>query len=213
LKKISSEIKPTAEIPVINHKTAIQKNVKEQISDEYILNLLGNPTTYEKGFRLLMTTYQEPLYRHVRRMVFDHDDANDVIQNTFIKVYRNVERFEGKSKLYTWLYRIATNEAITFLNSRQRRDTDTLDNPDHAHVANSLRADAFFDGDEVQIKLVQAIALLPDKQRLVFNMRYYEEMPYEDMSNVLGTSVGALKASYFHAVRKIEGFFKGIEID
>ena len=186
--------------------------MKEEISDDYILDLLGTSTTHERGFRLLMTRYQEPLYRHVRRMLYDHDDANDVIQNTFIKVFRNVERFEGKSKLYTWLYRIATNEAITFINSRQRKNTDTIDNPENAHLANRLRADTFFDGDEVQIRLQQAIAILPDKQRTVFNLRYYDEMPYEEMSEVLGTSVGALKASYHHAVKKVEGFFKGVEI-
>jgi RNA polymerase sigma-70 factor, ECF subfamily len=183
--------------------------VKEQVSDDHILNLLNSRDTHEKGFRLLMSQYQEPLYRHIRRMVFDHDDANDVIQNTFIKVYRNIERFEGKSKLYTWLYRIATNEALTFLNSRQRKDTETLDNPDYAYTTNSLRADAFFDGDDIQVRLAQAIALLPDKQKQVFNLRYYDEMPYEQMSELVGTSVGALKASYFHAVKKIEAFFTG----
>jgi RNA polymerase sigma-70 factor, ECF subfamily len=185
--------------------------VKEEISDDHILTLLAAADTHERGFRLLMTRYQEPLYRHVRRMVYDHDDANDVIQNTLIKVFRNVERFEGKSKLYTWLYRIATNEAITFINSRQRKDTDTIDDPQNLHLANQLRADTFFDGDEIQIRLQQAIAILPDKQRTVFNLRYYDEMPYEEMSEVLGTSVGALKASYHHAVKKVEGFFKGLE--
>jgi RNA polymerase sigma factor (sigma-70 family) len=188
------------------------KNVKEQISDEQILTLLGAEATHERGFRLLMMHYQEPLYRHVRRMVYDHDDAHDVIQNTFIKVFRNVEKFEGKSKLFTWLYRIATNEAITFLNSRHRRETDTIDDPNNSYLASQLRADTFFDGDDIQIKLQQAIAILPDKQRTVFNLRYYEEMPYEEMSEVLGTSVGALKASFHHAVKKVEGFFKGVEI-
>ena len=186
--------------------------MKEDISDDHILDLLGAEATHERGFRLLMMRYQEPLYRHVRRMLYNHDDANDVIQNTFIKVFRNVDRFEGKSKLYTWLYRIATNEAITFLSSRKKNDTDTIDDPDNSLLANQLRADTFFDGDEVQIKLLQAIAILPDKQRTVFNLRYYDEMPYEEMSEVLGTSVGALKASYHHAVKKVEGFFKGVEI-
>jgi RNA polymerase sigma factor (sigma-70 family) len=187
------------------------ENVKEVIEDDHILALLGEEATHERGFRLLMSRYQEPLYRHVRRMVYDHDDANDVIQNTFIKVFRNVERFEGKSKLFTWLYRIATNEALTFINNRHRKDTDTIDNQENSYLANQLRADTFFDGDEVQIRLQQAIAILPDKQRTVFNLRYYEEMPYEEMSAVLGTSVGALKASYHHAVKKVEGFFRGVE--
>lgn len=181
--------------------------MKEQFSDEYIMELLLNETTHERGFRILMQTYQEPLYRHVRRMVFDHDDANDVIQNCFVKVFRNIERFEGKSKLFTWLYRIATNEAITFLNTRNRKETDTIDGPNNAHLANQLRADTFFDGDDIQLRLQQAIATLPDKQRAVFNLRYYDEMPYEEMSAVLDTSVGALKASYHHAAKKIEAFF------
>lgn len=186
--------------------------MKEDISDDHILDLLGSQATHERGFRLLMVRYQEPLYRHVRRMVYDHDDANDVIQNTFIKVFKNVERFEGKSKLYTWLYRIATNEALTFMNTRNRKETDTIDDPENGYLANQLRADTFFDGSEIQIKLQQAIAILPDKQRTVFNLRYFEEMPYEQMSEVLGTSVGALKASYHHAVKKVEEFFKGVEI-
>ena len=185
----------------------------KETADDDILALLSEPISYERGFRLLMQKYQEPLYRHIRRLVIDHDDADDVIQNTFIKVFRNVERFEGKSKLFTWLYRIATNEAITFLNSKKRKATDTIDNPNTAHLANSLKADVFFDGDEIQIKLQQALTTLPDKQRAVFNLRYYDEMPYEEMSQVLDTSVGALKASYHHAAKKVEAYFRGIEID
>ena len=180
----------------------------KETTDDDILSLLSEKTAYERGFRLLMQKYQEPLYRHVRRLVIDHDDADDVIQNTFIKVYRNIERFEGKSKLFTWLYRIATNEAITFLNTKNRKETDTLDSPETAHIANRLQADVFFDGDEIQLKLQQAMAVLPDKQRAVFNLRYFDEMPYEEMSEVMGTSVGALKASYHHAVKKIEAFFE-----
>jgi RNA polymerase sigma-70 factor, ECF subfamily len=185
----------------------------KETTDEDILSMLSEKNAYERGFRLLMQKYQEPLYRHVRRLVIDHDDADDVIQNTFIKVYRNIDRFEGKSKLFTWLYRIATNEAITFLTSKNRKETDTLDSPETAHLANRLQADVFFDGDEIQLKLQQAMAVLPDKQRAVFNLRYFNEMPYEQMSEVLETSIGALKASYHHAVKKIEGFFKGIEAD
>ena len=182
-------------------------------TDEYILALLDEQKTYEQGFRLLMQKYQEPLYRHIRRLVVDHDDAHDVIQNTFIKIFKNIERFEGKSKLFTWLYRIATNEALTFLSSKKRRDTDTLDNPDASHLANNLKADVFFDGDQIQIRLQQALMTLPEKQKIVFNLRYYEEMPYEEMSAVLDTSVGALKASYHHAVKKVEAFFTGVEAD
>lgn len=181
--------------------------MKLQYSDDQIMNLLSDTTTHEQGFRLLMKAYQEPLYRHVRRLVYNHEDANDVIQNTFIKVFRNIERFEGKSKLFTWLYRIATNEAITFLNLRNHKQTATIDDPNNRYLAHQLKADVFFDGDEIQLQLVQAIATLPDKQRAVFNLRYYDEMSYDEMSMVLGTSVGALKASYHHAVKKIETFF------
>lgn len=183
------------------------------ITDDHILELLSKQASYEQGFRLLMQKYQEPLYRHIRRLVIDHNDADDVIQNTFIKVFRNVERFEGKSQLYTWLYRIATNEAITFLNNKNRKKTDTLDDVDAAYTAQNLKADSFFDGDHVQLMLQQALSTLPDKQKAVFNLRYYNEMPYEEMSVVLDTSVGALKASYHHAVKKVEAFFKKIEID
>ena len=183
----------------------------KEIADDDILLLLNEQGTYERGFRQLMQKYQEPLYRHIRRIVIDHDDAHDVIQNTFVKVFRNVERFEGKSKLFTWLYRIATNEAISFLNAKNRKNTETIDDANNTHVANQLRADAFFDGDEIQIRLEQAVTTLPEKQRIVFNLRYYDEMPYEEMSGVLGTSVGALKASYHHAVKKVELFFADVK--
>ncbi len=176
--------------------------------DAQILALLAVPKTYEMGFRLLVSSYQMPLYRHIRRLVVEHEDADDVLQNTFVKVFRNIERFEGKSKLFTWLYRIATNEAITFLNAKNRRDTDTIDDPNHVQMSAKLRADAWFDGDELQIRLQTAIATLPEKQRIVFNLRYFEEMPYEKMSEILETSTGALKASYHHAVKKVEAFFE-----
>lgn len=180
--------------------------MKENI-DEHIFNLLNSQVTYEQGFRLLMQTYQEPLYRHIRRLVGNHDDADDVIQNTFIKIFRNIERFEGKSKLFTWLYRIATNEAITFLNAKNRKDTDTLDDPNTSYSANNIKADSFIDGESIELKLQQALTTLPDKQRAVFNLRYYDEMPYEQMAEILETSVGALKASYHHAAKKVEAFF------
>jgi RNA polymerase sigma factor (sigma-70 family) len=176
-------------------------------SDEQILNLMRSDNTFERGFRLLMGTYKERLYWHIRRMVLVHEDADDVLQNTFVKVYRGVLQFEEKSKLYTWLYRIATNEAITFLQNRNRRHATGLDDSENG-LANRLRADAWFDGDAAQRQLLEAIARLPDKQRLVFNLRYYDEMPYEEMSRVLGTSVGALKASFHHAAKKIETHFR-----
>lgn len=154
-----------------------------------------------------METYQEQVYWHIRRLVTDHDDANDIVQNVFIKVYRSIDRFEGKSKLFTWLYRIATNEALTFLEQRKRKQTEDINAPSSAGLS-QLQADHFFDGDELQARLYQATNLLPDKQKVVFNMRYYEEMSYHEMSEVLQTSVGALKASFHHAVKKIEGYFK-----
>ncbi len=165
----------------------------------------------DKGFRLLMEKYQERLYWQIRRMVYDHEDANDVLQNCFIKVFRSIHGFEGKSKLYTWLYRIATNEAITFINKKKQKMTAPFDSADQ-NLSNRLQADPYFEGDEVQIRLQEAIAQLPEKQRLVFNLRYFDEMSYADMSQALGTSEGALKASFHHAVKKIECYVKGVEM-
>jgi RNA polymerase sigma-70 factor (ECF subfamily) len=171
--------------------------------DEYILSLLRNAATFEQGFALLMQTFQEQLYRHIRRMVHDHEDANDVLQNTFIKVFRGFHTFEEKSKLYTWLYRIASNESLTFL--QKKKASISIDGEGNG-AWNQLHADVYFDADAAQLLLKNAIESLPDKQKLVFNMRYYDEMPYEEMSAVLETSVGALKASFHHAVKKIERF-------
>lgn len=173
------------------------------VSDEYILRLLRDSATFEQGFALLMSTFQEQLYWHIRRMVHDHEDASDVLQNTFIKVFRGYHNFEGKSKLYTWLYRIASNESLSFL---QRKRAGISMDAEVVGIWNQLQADVYFDGDEAQLLLKNAIESLPDKQKLVFNLRYYEEMPYEEMSQVLDTSVGALKASFHHAVKKIERF-------
>lgn len=166
----------------------------------------------EKGFKLLMLKYQERVYWQIRRLVLEHEDANDVIQNTFIKVFRGIQKFKGNSQLYTWIYRIATNEAITFLNKKQKKTTESIDN-DEYQLANRLKADVYFDGDEAQIRLQQALVGLPEKQRMVFNMRYFEEMSYQDISETLGTSVGALKASYHHAVKKIELHIKGVDYE
>jgi RNA polymerase sigma-70 factor (ECF subfamily) len=179
------------------------------MTDEQILSLLKNETSYEKGFRTLMEKYQERLYWHIRKMVYEHDDANDVIQNTFIKVYRSIERFEGKSQLYTWLYRIATNESITFLNKKKKKQTTSIDDGE-TNLSNRLKADEYFDGDEIQMQLQLALERLPEKQRMVFNMRYFDEMSYADISEVLETSVGALKASYHHASKKIESYLKSL---
>ena len=176
-----------------------------------ILALVRDEKSLEKGFRLLMITYQERIYWHIRKFVFDHDDANDIMQNTFIKVYRGIAKFKGDSRLYTWLYRIASNESITFLNSRKKRATSSIDDQEH-DLANQLRADAFFDGDEAQVLLQKALGELPNKQRLVFNMKYFDDMSYQEMSDILETSVGALKASYHHAVKKIQLFFKNVNV-
>ncbi len=181
------------------------------ITDQQILVLLQDKGHYDQGFRLLIQAYQEKLYWQIRRLVVDHDDANDVLQNCMLKVYRNIKGFKGNSSLYTWLYRIATNEAITFLKQRQRRSASSIDD-EELLLANQLKADPYFDGEEVQIKLQQAIQQLPEKQLLVFNMRYFEEMSYQEMSTILNTSVGALKASYHHAVKKIEQYFKSVDV-
>ena len=176
------------------------------MSDADILELISDQATLEKGFRLLMTRYQERLYWHVRRLVVTHEDADDVIQNTFIKVFKGLSGFKGNSKLYTWMYRIATNETMSFLQKSKRHQTQSTDG--EQDLTQNLRADPFFDGDEVQAQLIEAIQQLPEKQRIVFNMRYYDEMKYTEISEVLGTSVGGLKASYHHAAKKIEHFFR-----
>ncbi|MGB0839040.1 MAG: RNA polymerase sigma factor [Chitinophagales bacterium] len=177
------------------------------ISDQEILSKFADPVTKESAFSLLVRKYQEKIYWHVRRIVVDHEDANDVVQNVFIKVWRNLGKFKQNSKLYTWLYRIATNESLTFINQRKRKSVSPLETDDY-DLAAQLKADPYFDGNDIQIKLQGAIDRLPDKQRTVFLMRYYEEMKYDDMSEVLDTSVGALKASYHHAVKKIEKYLK-----
>lgn len=179
----------------------------KDITDQEILLLLQSEDSAERGFRMLMQKYQERLYWQIRRMVTEHDDANDVIQNTFIKVFKSISRFEGKSKLYTWLYRIATNEAITFLNKKKRKQTVTLDD-DESNRINTLRSDPYFDGEHASLLLQQALEELPEKQKKVFNLRYFDEMSYKDMEEVLDTSVGALKASFHHALKKVQTYLK-----
>ena len=174
-----------------------------------LLALLQNEATRERGFRELMRTYQERLYWHVRRILPEHDDTNDVLQNTFVKVFRNIDKFKGDARLYTWLYRIATNEAITFLNKQKKRTVISMDDDDKVNWDEILPSETNIEpAADILDRLDQAISLLPEKQRLVFNMRYYDEMPYREMSEVLGTSEGALKASFHHATKKIEEFLK-----
>lgn len=177
-----------------------------QEEKEFIEQLL-NPKTQNQAFQKLLHDYQRPLYNHIRNIVLNHDDADDVLQNTFVKVFQYLKNFKGESKLFSWMYRIATNEAITFINQKAKRNGTTSEAMQNKIVDN-LQADTYFDGNEIQFKLQKAIVLLPEKQQLVFKMKYYEEIKYEDMSEILGTSVGALKASYHHAVKKIEEYMK-----
>ncbi len=175
------------------------------LTDQELLQQFKNPETQNYAFNLLVRQYQKRLYWHIRKILLDHDDTDDVLQNTFIKVWKNLANFKGDSQLYTWLYRIATNESITFLNSKKKRAGIPLDDVS-TFLANTVQSDSYFKGDEIQAKLQKAILTLPDKQRIVFNMRYFDAMKYEEMSDILETSVGALKASYHHAVKKIEHY-------
>jgi RNA polymerase sigma-70 factor (ECF subfamily) len=159
------------------------------------------------SFSEIVRTYQERLYWHIRQMVLVHDDANDVLQNTFLKAWKGLENFRGDAQISTWLYRIATNETLTFLAQKRMRNVISMDETEDILMRN-MQADSYFDGDEAQLKLQQAILTLPEKQRLVFNMRFYEEMSYGQMSKILETSEGALKASYHHASKKVEEFLK-----
>ena len=161
--------------------------------------------TKERAFTAIIKKYQEKLYWHIRRMVIDHEDANDVLQNMFIKVWKGLENFREDSQLYTWLYRIATNESLTFLAQQKKRSAVSLSDDENG-LSNKLKSDSGFDANKLEWKLQLGIQSLPEKQRLVFNLRYYDEMPYEEMSRVLETSEGALKASYHHAAKKIEDY-------
>ncbi len=174
------------------------------IADKNIIELFASDRK-EAGFRLLMKTYQEPLYYAIRRMVHSHHDTDDVLQNALIKIYRYLPDFKENSKLFTWLYRIAVNESLTFLKRKNRRMEDSIDK-NLELFGQELKADQYFDGDDWAIELKKAIETLPNKQKLVFNMRYYDEMSYKQMSEVLDTSEGALKASYHHAAKKIEEY-------
>ena len=177
------------------------------ITEETLVKELKQQETQAKAFEVLVNTYKERLYWHIRRIVLNHDDADDVLQNTFIKVYRNIEGFKGESKLFSWMYRIATNESLTFLKQKSRKlgiSDEELKN----NMVQNLQSDVYFEGDEIQLKLQKAMATLPDKQKLVFTMKYFQEMKYEEISEVLETSVGGLKASYHLAVKKIEAYIK-----
>ena len=183
------------------------------MTDSEILDLFHNGSSRERAFKLLVEKYQQKIYWHIRRMVVDHDNANDVMQNTFIKIWKGLEGFRSDSQLFTWMYRIATNECLNYLNQLRKHDTVSFDGTDNGEEegnfspSNYVKADSDnIDPEKLLEKLRKGIESLPDKQKLVFNMRYYDEMPYEQMSEILGTSVGALKASYFHAAQKIEKY-------
>lgn len=170
-----------------------------------IHEMLRNPESRRTAFARVVALYSERLYWHIRKMVLNHDDANDILQNTFLKAWANLDSFRGEAKLSTWLYRIAINESITFLNNLTKRSGMEVDDPEGV-LMDRMESDTYFDGDAVARKLQQAIITLPEKQRLVFNMRYFDELKYEEISEMLGTSVGALKASYHHAAQKVEKF-------
>lgn len=183
---------------------------KESYNEEIIIEELRDSETCQKAFGKVIRHYTEPLYWQIRRIVIDHESANDILQETFIKAWVNINHFRGDAKLSTWLYKIATNEAITFVNKERNKQTSSIDDED-SFLINNLESDLWFDGEDLRLELQKAINKLPEKQRMVFNMRYFDEMKYEDISEVLGTSVGALKASYHHAVKKIEEYFSSLD--
>ncbi|MEP2058943.1 RNA polymerase sigma factor [Maribacter litoralis] len=177
------------------------------IEEETLVLDLKIKSKQAQAFEVLVNTYKERLYWQIRSIVLNHDDADDVLQNTFIKVYKNIDGFKGDSKLFSWMYRIATNEALNFIKQRAKiqgvSDTDYQD-----RLVENLEADVYFEGDEIQLQLQKAIATLPEKQKLVFNMKYFQELKYEEISEILNTSVGGLKASYHLAVKKLEQYLK-----
>lgn len=180
------------------------------VEEETLLAALKSSSDHEKAFRVLLSAYKERLYWHIRKIVLNHDDADDVLQNTFIKVYKNIQKFNGDSKIYTWMYRIATNEAITFINQKAKKLQITSEELQQKSLLR-LEEDVFFEGSEIQLKLQKAIATLPQKQRLIFNMKYFDDITYEELSEILETSVGGLKSSYHLAVKKITAYLENHE--
>jgi RNA polymerase sigma factor (sigma-70 family) len=179
----------------------------EHYTDDKLLSMFRDESSRNYAYNLIVSKYQQRLYWHIRRMVINHEDADDVLQNSLIKAWKGLLNFKEEAQLFTWLYRIATNESITFLNKKRKRFFIPIIDVEH-ELSETLESDEFYSGDEIQLKLQKAILTLPEKQRLVFNMKYYDELKYEEMAEILKTSVGALKASYHHAVKKIEFFIK-----
>jgi RNA polymerase sigma-70 factor (ECF subfamily) len=177
------------------------------IEEKLLVAQLKDPISQEIAFKNLINQYKERLYWHIRKIVISHDDADDVLQNTFIKIFKNIHSFKGESQLYSWMYRIATNESITFINKKAKEQHIDLSDLQYK-LADNLDSDTYFSGDEIQHLLQKAIVTLPPKQQIIFNMKYFDEMKYIEISEILNTSVGALKASYFHAVKKIEDYIK-----
>ncbi|MEE3999315.1 RNA polymerase sigma factor [Tenacibaculum sp. FZY0031] len=177
------------------------------IDEITLIDQLQQPTTKEIAFKSLVSQYKERLYWHIRKIVISHEDADDVLQNTFVKIFKNIDYFKRDSKLFSWMYRIATNESITFINKKAKEKNIHISDY-QLQLTSTLDSDYWFSGDEIQLILQKAIATLPQKQQLVFNMKYFDEMKYEEISEVLETSVGALKASYHIAAKKIEHFIK-----
>ena len=184
-----------------------QPDISKEVS---LIERLRDKATCRDAFNEVIRLYSEPLYWQIRRMVDNHDDANDLLQNTFLKAWTSIQQFRGAARLSTWLHKIAINESITFLNNKRKRANLSLDD-EQSMIINAIEADTYVDGDELKLHLRKAIAALPEKQRLVFNMRYDDEMKYEKISEILGTSVGALKASYHFAVKKIEDYFNALD--
>ncbi len=181
--------------------------MKTNFKEEDILELLRNPDTQREAFDRVVKEYSQQMYWQIRKMVYSHEDANDILQDVFIKAWLNIDKFRGDAKLSTWLYKIAINESITFINRSKAKLNLSIDDDD-SFLINQLEGDEYFDGDHAELLLQKAIVTLPEKQRLVFQIKYFNEMKYEEMSEILGTSVGALKASYHHAVKKVEKFLK-----
>lgn len=175
------------------------------IEDEEILHKFSNEHTRAQAFEMLLKKYQQKIYWHIRRLVIDHDDADDLVQDVFIKVWKNLANFRNNSQLYTWIYRIATNECLTFLNKKKQKNNVPLEDVSY-ELADSLADSTYFNGTKAQMKLQEALLTLPEKQRIVFNMKYFDDLKYEEISEILGTSVGGLKASFHLAVKKIEAY-------